>query len=179
MIKIYGMQVRVIGPGGLSITKRAEIPAGSAKEAQDYLYGWCVVQGYQAETAVFEVIADGMTFREHMARELTNAAARLSLRYGVAVVGPFDREIQYQGDEPRSIVRLELSNGWAVSLSSRLSDAFSVDTEMMTGHVVDGDDWEMEFHPDVMEYESRIMIGAEYDGEIGEIIEGLAELPRQ
>jgi hypothetical protein len=76
-------------------------------------------------------------------------------------------------------MRLVLPNGWGVSLSSKLGDEFDVDTSMVTGFPNDGSDWTCVFHPDVMKYESRIMIAEEHDGEIGEIIEGLAKLSRR
>lgn len=177
MIKTYGIEARAERPGYGTVVKRAEIPAGSAAEAQGYMRGWCIVQGYDVSRAAFTVVTDGMTFREHMTRELLNAGARLSLRHGVAVIGPIEREPLYEGDSPRSVMRLELPNGWAVSLSSKLSDTFSVDTEMVTGYPVDGGDWRTDFAPGVMEYESRIMISEDGDGDVSEVIEGLAKLP--
>lgn len=178
MIKTYGIEVRAEHPEYGVVVKRAEVPAGSAAEAQEFMRGWCVVQGYGVSAARFTVIADGTTFRERMTRELLNAGARLSLRYGVAVIGPVEREPRYQGDEPRSIMRLELPNGWAVSLSSKLSAGFYTDTEMVTGYE-DGDDWRTDFSAGVMEYESRVAVGEEYDDEIGEVLTGLAALPRR
>lgn len=179
MIKTYGIRITANHPEYGTVVKRREIPAGSAAEATTYARGWCIVQGYGVESARFDVESDGMTYREHMTRELTNAGARLSLRYGVDVIGPWEREPAYKGDEPRSIMRLVLSNGWGVSLSSKMSDTFSVDTSMVTGFPVDGDDWECEFPSGILEYESRVMVAEEYDGDIGEIIEGLAKLPRR
>jgi hypothetical protein len=178
MIKTYGIEARAQHPEYGVVVKRAEVPAGSAAEAQGFMRGWCIVQGYDVSAAQFSVLADGMTFRERMTRELHNAGARLSLRHGVAVVGPFEREPQYRGDEPRSVMRLILPNGWAVSLSSKLSEGFYTDTEMVTGHA-DGDDWETDFSSGVMEYESRVAIGEEYDDEIGGVLAGLAALPRR
>jgi hypothetical protein len=49
---------------------------------------------------------------------------------------------------------------------------------MVTGYE-SGGAWEVDFGPGVMEYESRISVREEYDGEIGKIIEGLAELPNR
>lgn len=176
MIKTYGIEARAERPGYGTVVKRAEIPAGSAAEAQGYMRGWCIVQGYDVSAARFFTLTDGMTFHEHMTRELHNAGARLSLRHGVTVIGPIEREPRYEGDEPRSVMRLELPNGWAVSLSSKLSDCFSVDTEMVTGYD-DGDDWHTDFAPGVMEYESRIMLSEGGDRDVSDVIKGLAKLP--
>jgi hypothetical protein len=179
VIKIYGIKATAGHPEYGKVTKRAEIPAGSAAEAQGYMRGWCIVQGYDVSAARFDVETDGMTYRERMTRDLTDAGARLSLRYGATVVGPFEREPRYQGDEPRSIMRLTLSNGWGVSLSSKLSDCYSVDTEMVTGYEHPADEWRTDFGPGVMEYESRIFVAEEYDDEIGQVLVGLAKLPNR
>lgn len=182
MVKTYG--IRATGshperPG--MIYKRAEITAGSAAEAQGYMRGWCIVKGCDPSTIVTTVETDGMTYREHMTRELRDAGARMSLRHGAEVLGPWEREPAYAGDEPRSIMRLILSNGWGVSLASRLSDTFSADTSLVTGYPVDGDDWTCEFPPGVLAYETRVMIAndAKCDAEIGDILAGLAKLPRR
>jgi hypothetical protein len=156
-------------------TIRKEIEARDAGQAREFFRGWFAVEGY--ERPEFEVITSG-TFRAHMTRELTNAGARLSLSHGAVVVGPWEREPRYRGDEPRSIMRLMLPNGWGVSLSSKLLDGFGTDTEMVTGHEsLDGEDWQTDFSAGVMEYESRIMIAEEYDSEIGDVLRGLAALP--
>jgi hypothetical protein len=175
--KIYGIKATASHPMYGTVNKRAEIPAGSAAEAQGYMRGWCIVQGYDVESARFDVETDGMTYREWMTRELTNAGERLSLRYGATVIGPWEWEPAYEGDEPRSVMRLVLSNGWGVSLSSKLSDRYSVDTSMATGYPGDGDDWTCDFPSGVLEYESRLMIAEEYDDEIGQVLVGLAKLP--
>lgn len=182
MIKTYGIKVRASHPEYGVTSRRAEIPAGSAAEAQGYMRGWCIVQGWDVSAATFTVETDGMTYRELMTRELTNAGARLSLSHGAVVVGPWERAPRYAGDAPRSIMRLMLPNGWGVSLSSKLSDMFSVDTEMVTGHEsLDGEDWITDFSAGVMEYESRIMVAndAECDAEIGRVLAGLAALPSE
>ncbi len=181
MIKTYGIKATANHPEYGTVVKRAEIPAGSAGEATGYMRGWCIVQGYGVASARFDVETDGMTYRQLMTRELTNAGARLSLRYGVDVIGPWEREPAYKGDEPRSIMRLVLPNGWGVSLMSKMFDTFGVDTSMVTGHPVDGDDWECDFPTGVLEYEGRVMVAddADCDAEIGNVLAALAELPRK
>jgi hypothetical protein len=179
MIKTYGMRIVADHPEYGKIVKRREIPAGSKAEATEYARGWCIVQGYGVRPDSFTVETDGMTYRENMTRELTNAGARLSLSHGAVVIGPWEREPAYKGDEPRSIMRLIMPNGWGVSLSSKLSDAYSVDTSMVTGYPEDGEDWVCEFPVGALEYESRIMVAEEYDAEIGNVLRALAALPKK
>lgn len=180
MIKVYGIKGTAVHPEYGKTYRRAQIEAQDAAQAQSYMRGWFIVEGYDVSAATFTVETDGMTYREQMTRELTNAGARLSLSHGAVVVGPWEREPRYKGDEPRSIMRLMLPNGWGVSLSSKLSDMFSTDTEMVTGHEsIDGEDWITDFSAGVMEYESRIMIAEEYDSEIGDVLAGLAALPSE
>lgn len=183
MIKTYGIRITANDPKYGKILKRREISAGSKAEATECARGWCIVQGYEIRPDSFEVETDGMTYREDMTRELVSAAGRLSLRYGVEMVGPFELEPRFEGDPPRTVVRLWVpgSGGYGISLSSKLSDAFNVDTEMVTirEDVADRYGYKIDFSMGVLECESRVVIGEEYDGEIGEIIEGLAKLPRR
>lgn len=181
MIKTYGMRIKATHPEYGTIVKRREIPAGSGREATEYARGWCIVQGYGILPDSFEIETDGMTYRERMTRELHNAGARLSLSHGAVVVGPWEREPAYKGDEPRSIMRLIMANGWGVSLASKMSDTFSVDTSMVTGYAVGDDDWECEFPSDALEYEGRVMVAddAECDAEIGNVLAALAALPKR
>lgn len=181
MIKTYGIRITADHPEYGKIIKRREIPAGSKVEATEYARGWCVVQGYGIRPDSFKVETEGMTYRERMTRELHNAGARLSLRYGAEVIGPWEREPAYKGDEPRSIMRLIMPSGWGVSLSSKMSDTFSVDTSMVTGYPTDGDGWECEFPSEALEYESRTMVAddPECDAEIGDVLVALGKLPRR
>lgn len=156
---------------------RKEFPAWDRKSACAAFLGWLQVSGYHVGDAQMEVIADGMTFADHMVRESTNMAARLSLRYGVSVEGP-NRQADGYG-WPMTVTRLWLPNGHGVSISAKLSSALNIDTEMVTIREDAQDGFRVDFSAGIMEYEQRVDLedASATDAEIGEVIEGLTKLP--
>lgn len=178
MLRTYGFKITGFRPGaGVGAYLAREVEAPDARTAREYVEGWLRVEGYGTAISYVELIADGMTFREHMARELVNLGACMSLRFGASMEGPFAHE----GDgEAQSGIRLYLPNGRGVSVASTMNDQMLIRSEVAAIREDSGDRHGFTFDgAGVQDYPESTSIGDGCDERIAEILAGLAELPRK
>lgn len=164
---VYGFEVKTTRQDGVTDVRRLEVEGFDAREARGHFTGWAAVKGVRLDSV--DLIADGMTFREHMTRSMLNQGARMCQRVnGVSVEGPETWE-NWDG-KIKCVMRLHLPNGWAVSLSCTLSGQNWSDVEMVT--------WRggVDFSAGLMEYESRIGGAGDGDDDVARVLEALAKI---
>ncbi|MCP9209546.1 hypothetical protein [Streptomyces cucumeris] len=175
----YGYRLHLTAPGmteGTYGVRNMEVSAPDRRTADAMIDGWAAVEGEAIVDR--ELIADGITFREHMMCELVSLGARMSLRYGVSTDGPITWK---DGNgETRAAMRLWCPNGRGVSLSSKLDESGFIHSEFAAiredatdrhGWVFDG--------AGVQEYPERTAVGNGQDEEISALLARLAALPRK
>lgn len=173
----FGFQITGYKPGaeyGHLIMREFDAP--DRETAREAMRMWVMVEGYDPDRSRIGLIADGMTMWEHMNRELINMAARMSLRHGVSLEGPFVADSS--GGVSGVVARLWLSNGRGVSVASKLTESGSINSELFPvreepadrdGYVLDG--------AGVMEYSAGIDVGEGADGDISDLIGKIAAMP--
>lgn len=130
---------------------------------------WLTFEGYDVNRSTVDVVADGMTFKEHMRRELTNLAARMSLRYGATVDGPLS---WIDGNAaPCAVVRLWMPNGHGVSVSSKMADGNPITSEFAAIKADATDPYGWTFDRNAQEYPERTTVGEGCDGDVAEMLE--------
>lgn len=165
---VYGFEVKTTRGDGMTDVRRLEVEGFDAREARGHFTGWAAVTGVRVDS--LDLIADGMTFREHVTRSMLNQGARMCQRVnGVSVEGPESWDEPW-AERVKTVMRLLLPNGWGVSLSCSLSAQNWSDVEMVT--------WRggVDFSAGVMEYESRIGGAGDGDDDVARVLEALAKI---
>lgn len=146
-----------------------EFEAADRAAAVAVARAWLVFEGYDAVHSTVDVVADGMTFKDHMRRELTNLAARMSLRYGATVEGPLS---WVNGNaEPCAVVRLWMPNGHGVSVSSKIPDGSPVTSEFAAIREDKTDPYGWTFDTNAQDYPERTTVAEGADGDVAEMLE--------
>lgn len=173
----YGVHITGFKPGAeWGHTVAREFEAASRAEATAAGRAWLTVEGYDVSRSAVEIVADGATFREHMTRELVNLGARMSLRHGVSMTGPFHSA---DGDgSPRCVIRLFAANGRGVSVSSKLTDGYTRSEFIaIREDVTDPHGWL--FDHEVQEYSEGTGVGEGHDGDVSSLLGKITGLPRK
>ncbi|MFE0472599.1 hypothetical protein ACFW2V_13390 [Streptomyces sp. NPDC058947] len=171
----YGYRLTIDRGDGMRWPIRREIEAPDGKTARQWLDGWLAVEGYDENDVDILLIADGMTFREHMVHELASLGGRMRKRFSVVMDGPVSRE---EGEVTAAQARLWLPNGRGVSLTSKLGrDNAYIDTEMFPIRKEPGDryGWVLD-GAGVVEYSVPIDTGQRNDLEVVKVLGALAPL---
>lgn len=174
----YGIKVTAVRPGSeLGHYVMREFDAADKATAVAVTRAWLVFEGYDGDRSTVDVVADGMTFREHMRRELTNLGARMSLRYGVSMEGPLSWA-DGNGD-PVAAVRLWLPNGRGVSVSSKMADGNPVTSEFAAIREDETDSYGWTYDTDAQDYPERTTVAEGADGDVSAMLEKISKLPRK
>lgn len=176
-METYGIQITAYRNNSHGWSERREFEASDRAAALAAGRAWLLVEGCDTNRSTVEVIADGVTFREHMKRELLNMAARMSLRHGVSVDGPHAWE---DGNGwHAAVVRLWLDNGRGVSVSSKLTDGYLIRSEYAGIREDAGDQHGWTFDADMEPYSGRTAVGEQWDQDISGMLATLSTLPRK
>jgi hypothetical protein len=178
----------MIMPYGIKVTAYRERPesgsywvrefdAPGRAEAIAAVRSWLMVEGYDVERSVIEVVADGMTLADHMSRELVNMAARMSLRYGATMDGP--HTWTDGGGDKRAAVKLWMPNGRGVSVSSKLDEFGFIRSEFaaIREDATDRHGWV--FDKTAQHYPEGTSVGEGYDGDVSDMLTRIGTLPRK
>lgn len=178
MIKPYGIRVTAYRPGAEHGTFEVrEFEAAGRTEAVAAVHAWLLVEGYDTERSVIDVVADGMTLADHMKRELVNMAARMSLRHGASVDGP--RTWVDGNGEQGAAVKLWMPNGRGVSVSSKLSEFGHIGSEFAAVREDATDPHGWVFDDTAQHYPERTSVGDGFDGDVSEMLTRITVLPRK
>jgi hypothetical protein len=178
MIKPYGIQITAYREGsesGAYVVR--EFEASGRAEAVAAVRSWLLVEGYDADRSTVDVVADGMTLRDHMARELTNLGARMSLRHGVSMDGP--RTWEDGNGEHGAAVKLWAPNGRGVSVSSKLDESGFIRSEYAAIREDADDRHGWVFDDTAQHYPERTSVGDGFDGDVSEMLRRITVLPRK
>lgn len=178
MIKPYGIKITAYREGsgsGAYVTR--EFEASGRAEAVAAVRSWLLVEGYDVDRSKIDVVADGMTLRDHMSRELVNMGARMSLRHGVSMDGP--RTWVDGNGEHGAAVKLWMPNGRGVSVSSKLDENGFIGSQYaaIREDATDRHGWV--FDDTVQAYPERTSVGDGFDGDVSHLLGTIAVLPRK
>lgn len=178
MIKPYGIKITAYREGsefGAYVVR--EFGAPGRAEAVAAVHSWLLVEGYDPNRSKIDVVADGMTLADHMARELTNLGARMSLRHGVSMDGPHT-SVDGNG-ERRAAVKLWMPNGRGVSVSSKLDENGFIGSEYAAIREDAEDRFGWVFDDTAQHYPERTSVGDGFDGDVSALLERISILPRK
>lgn len=178
MIKPYGIKVTAYREGSDSSAYHVrEFDAPGRAEAVAAVRSWLLVEGYDVDRSKIDVVADGMTLADHVARELTNLGARMSLRHGVSMDGP--RTWVDGNGERGAAVKLWTANGRGVSVSSKLDEFGFIHSEFaaIREDATDRHGWT--FDDTAQHYPERTTVGDGFDGDVSELLTRIVGLPRK
>jgi len=178
MIKPYGIKITACREGsgsGAYVVREFEAPGRA--EAVAAVRSWLLVEGYDVDRSKIDVVADGMTLADHMARELVNLGARMSLRHGVSMDGP--RTWEDANGEHGAAVKLWMPNGRGVSVSSKLDENGFIRSEYAAIREDAADRHGWTFDDTAQHYPERTTVGDGFDGDVSELLTRIAVLPRK
>lgn len=178
MVKPYGIKVTAYREGSeFGAYHVREFEAPGRAEAVAAVRSWLMVEGYDVTRSKVDVVADGMTLADHMARELINMGARMSLRHSVSVDGP--RKWTDGNGETHAAVKLWFPNGRGVSVSSKLDESGFIHSEFaaIREDATDRHGWV--FDDTAQHYPERTSVGDGFDGDVSEMLTRIADLPRK
>jgi hypothetical protein len=171
-MRVFGYEVRTRNVReSRTDVHRLEFSAPDHQTAQAWLTGWAGVTG--REIIDWELIADGCTFREQAARDLSAMAERIAPAYNAAMVEPVHSGEYIVG-------KMWLPNGWGVSVSSKISENHWVRSEFVTirEDPTDRHGFAIDFPlPEFPVAGGAAPENPEADGEIRRVLDLLSKLP--
>jgi len=177
MVKPYGVKITACREGsGSGMWFMREFEAPGRAEAVAACHAWLMVEGYDVSRSKVDVVADGMTFADHMARELTNLGARMSLRHGASMDGP--HKWTDGNGEKGAAVKLWMPNGRGVSVSSKLDECGVIRSEYAAIREDASDRYGWTFDNMAQHYPERTTVGDGFDGDVSGLLERIADLPK-
>lgn len=153
-----------------------EFKAPTRGEAVAACRSWLLVEGYDVDRSMIDVVADGMTLADHVVRELTNLGDRMAQRHGVSTDGP--RKWVDPNDRTHASVRLFMPNGRGVSVSSHLNEFGSVRSEYAAVRKDATDRHGWVFDKSAQHYPDRTTVGDGFDGDVSQLLTRIADLPQ-
>lgn len=171
----YGYEITAYRPGGeYGAIVRKEVDAPDRDAARALIGGWLAVEGYDVSESFVVSVTEGQTFLEAGKERAMNFAAALSLEFGAAVIGPI---VVGYDDKPGCAVRVIMSNGYGVSLTT--GGPYAYDSAPAVGWIAvreDGDALRYHDFPGAMGDTQRgSTLGT---GDLDEIREVMRKLPQ-